>query len=58
MLTIGAPRLVDGGQAFLDAELFLDGRLVFADAAAAGAGQVAGVQRLEHQHQRETLVLA
>ena len=47
--------LIDRRQAFLDAELLLDGRLVLADAPAAGAGQVAGVQRFEHQHEREAL---
>ena len=47
--------LVDRGQALLDRQLLLDRRLVLANPAAAGAGQVAGVQRLEHQHQREPL---
>ena len=48
--------LVDRGQALFERQLLLDGGLVLADAAAAGAGQVAGVQRLEHQHEREALV--
>ena len=47
--------LVDGVEAFLDRELLLDRRFVLADPAAAGAGQVAGVQRLEHQDHREPL---
>ena len=47
--------LVDRVEALLDRELLLDRRLVLADPAAAGAGQVAGVQRLEHQDQREPL---
>ena len=47
--------LVDGRQAFVDRQLVLDGAGVFANPPAAGAGQVAGVQRLEHQHQRKFL---
>ena len=42
-------------QALLDGQHFVDRGLVFADAAAARAGQVAGVQRLEHHHQRKLL---
>ena len=45
--------LIDRCQALLEAQLLLDGLGVFADAAAAGAGEVAGVQRLQHQHQRK-----
>src|SRR5262249_20883417 len=52
----GGAGLVDGGEALGEGELFLDGLRVFADAAAAGAGEVAGVQRLQHQHQREALL--
>ena len=47
--------LVDGGQAFLDRQLLLDRRFVFADSPAAGARQVAGVQRLEHENHGEFL---
>ena len=42
-------------EALLDRELLLDRRFVLADPAAAGAGQVAGVERLEHQDHREPL---
>ena len=44
---------LDGLKTLADAELVFDGLRIFADAAAAGAGEVAGVQRLKHQHQRE-----
>ena len=47
--------LVDGVEALLDRELLLDRRLVLADPPAAGAGQVAGVERFEHQDHREPL---
>src|SRR5262249_43348981 len=39
----------DRGEAFLDGQLLLDGRDVLTDPAASGAGQVAGVERFEHQ---------
>ncbi len=47
--------LVDRRQALLDGQLVLDRRGVLANPPAAGAGQVAGVQGLEHQHQRKPL---
>ena len=56
MLTIGAPASSTEARHSSTRELLLDGRFVFANAAAAGAGEVAGVQRLEHQHQREALL--
>ena len=49
----GGAGLVHGIQALLDGEAVLEVGGVFADAPAAGAGEVAGVQRLEHQHERE-----
>src|SRR5262249_13412993 len=51
----GRAALVHRGQALGDGQLLLDRLRVFADAAAAGAGQVAGVQWLEHQNQGEAL---
>ena len=48
--------LVDRGQALLDRELVLDRLLVLANAPAAGAGEIAGVQRLEHEHERIALL--
>src|SRR5205823_2622524 len=47
---------IDAGETLLDAEPFLDRLAVLANPAATGAGQVAGVQRFEHQHQREALL--
>ena len=47
------PAFIDRIKALLHRELFLNCFLVFADAAAARARQVAGVQRLEHHHQRK-----
>ena len=46
---------VDRVEALLDGQLFLDGLRVFANAAAAGAGQIAGMQRFEHEHERKAL---
>ena len=48
--------LIDRGEALLDAEFLLDGLGIFADPAAAGTRQVAGVQRFKHQHQRKALL--
>ena len=45
--------LIDGGEAFLDRELLLDGVLVFADATAPGAGEIACVEGFQHHHERE-----
>ena len=42
-------------QALLDGEHLVDGGLVFANAAAACAGEIAGVKRFEHHHQRKFL---
>ncbi len=47
--------LVRRRQALLDRHDFVDRGFVLADAAAARAGQVAGVQRLEHHHHRKFL---
>ena len=47
-----------GGQALLQRHHVLERRGVFADAPAAGAGQVAGVQRFKLQHHRELRCLA
>ena len=46
----GRAALVDRGQALFERYALGDGGFVFADSAAAGAGEIAGVQRLEHQH--------
>src|SRR5262249_30032971 len=43
-------------KALLDGQFFLDCLDVFTDAATAGAGQVAGMQGLEHEHQRKALL--
>ncbi len=51
----GRTALVDGGQAFVDRQLLLDRRFVFANSPAAGARQVAGVQRFEHENHGELL---
>ena len=56
METIGAPHSSTAARHSSSGSVLLDGGLVLADAAAAGAGQVAGVQRLQHQHHREPLV--
>ena len=53
MLTTGAPHSSTDGQALVQRQLLLQRVGVFADPPAAGAGQVAGVQRFEHQHQRK-----
>src|SRR5271157_772326 len=45
--------LVDARQAFVDRQLLLDRRFVLANSTASRTGQVAGVQRLEHQDHRE-----
>src|SRR5579862_210868 len=42
-------------QALLNGEHLVDGGLVFANAAAASAGEIAGVERFEHHHQRKLL---
>ena len=56
METVGAPHSSTALRHSSTRQTLSDGALVFADAAAAGAGQIAGVQRLEHEHKRETLV--
>ena len=52
----GRAALVDRGEALLERDALADGLLVLADAAAARAGKVAGVERLQHQDQREPLL--
>src|SRR5262249_23712001 len=52
----GGAAFVDGGEAFLNGQLLLDGRFVFADAATAGAGEVASVERLEHEDEGKPLL--
>ena len=44
---------VGGAERLLQRHLVADGVLVFDDPAASDTGEVAGVQRLQHQHQRE-----
>ena len=46
---------IDRLQALLDGQHLVDRGFVFANAAAAGAGKIARVQRLEHHHQRKLL---
>ena len=48
--------LIHRRQAFFERNPLSDSGFVFADAPAAGAGKIAGVQRLEHEHDREPLV--
>lgn len=48
--------LVNTVQALLKRQLVPDGRGIFANAATAGAGQVAGVKGLKHENQREALL--
>ena len=50
--------LVHGAQALLDRELLLQHVRRVLDLAAAGAGEVAAVERLEHQHERVARVAA
>src|ERR1035437_7375694 len=50
------PALIHRQQALFERHPLGDGALVLADPAAAGTGQVAGVQGLQHQHDGETLV--
>ncbi len=50
--------IVHRRQALLDRQNFVDRRLILANAAAARAGEIAGVQRLEHHHEREFLLAA
>lgn len=47
--------LIYRAQALRQSELLRDRGFVLADPAAAGAGQVAGVQRFQHEHQRKPL---
>ena len=47
---------IHGAKALLHGEALRNGALVFADPAATGTGEIAGVQRLQHQHERESLV--
>ena len=49
----GRVALGRGGQALLERHHVFERRGILADAAAAGAGEVAGVQRLELEHHRE-----
>ena len=49
------PALVGRGQAPLDRQPAVHRVGVLADSSAAGAGEVAGVQRFKHQHQRKLL---
>jgi hypothetical protein len=48
--------LVDGLQALSQREPLTDAGFVFADPSAAGAGEIAGMQRFQHHNQREPLV--
>ena len=50
--TIGAPHSSTDFEAFGDAEPLVQDRVGIVDLAAAGAGQVAAEQRLQHQHER------
>src|SRR5690349_9196868 len=52
----GGAAFIDGFQALFNAEALRNSALVFADATATSAGEVAGMQRLEHKHKREALV--
>jgi hypothetical protein len=47
--------LVNGVQAFLHGQAFVEDRVRIVDLAAAQAGEIAAKQRLEHEHQRVTL---
>ena len=47
--------LIDGVQALLHREATVEDRIGIVDLAAAGAGQIAAEQRLQHQHQRIAL---
>src|SRR5437588_307364 len=47
-----SPGFIDGCETFRDGEFLLDGALILANPAAAGACQIACVQRLQHQYQR------
>src|SRR3954465_2930443 len=52
----GGATLINGAQRVLDTHAFLQSLFRVVDLAAPGAGQVALEQRLQHQHQRITLV--
>ena len=58
METIGASHSTRRREALFQRHHVLEGRGIFADAAAAGAGEVAGVQRFELQDHREFRRLA
>src|SRR5262249_20752615 len=47
--------LIHRGENFLDAQFLLNGFRVFANPPAASAGEIASVQRLQHEHEWETL---
>src|SRR5579862_522693 len=51
----GRAAIVNRLQALLDGKHFVDRGFVFANAAAASAGEIAGVERFEHHHQRKFL---
>ena len=52
----GRAALIHRHQAFFERHALGDAGLVFADAPAAGAGEIAGVQRLQHQHDGKALL--
>src|SRR5207247_10018798 len=54
----GRAALLDGGQTLLDAQVLAEHVAGILDLAAAGAGQVAAEERLQHQDQRVALAAA
>jgi hypothetical protein len=52
----GRATFIHRRQALFHRDALCDGRLVLANTPASGARQIASVQRLEHQHDREALV--
>src|SRR5207244_602972 len=54
----GGAALLDGGQTLLDAQVLAEHVAGILDLAAAGAGQVAAEERLQHQDQRVALAAA
>ena len=46
---------IDGGKALLDTQFFFNGLGIFSNPAASGAGQIASVQRLEHENEGKSL---
>src|SRR5436190_1580349 len=52
----GCAGFIDGVEALLDRQFLLDRALVFADAAAPGTREIAGVERLQHQYEWEARI--